>query len=311
MIPRIPMRRFRFRYSLRTAGVLVTLFCIWLGWHANRARHQRIAVEQLHSIRATVVYDRQVGELYVPSWIRTKIGDDFFLNVVEVRLHDYRVGRQSLPLPPSQIDLAVDAMRYLPRLRQVTFNHTQIRDEDLQRFAPLASQVESLYFNEFHGRLTGDGIRYLARWPRLRELTVHGNSLNKASLKYLVDLPALEVFGWGRGNLDETAFAALSQCKQLERLQIFMCWFEGISLAKLQSAKRLKAVTLHNCGPQSAWPGGLLVGDPSSPLPNYQFRPIDEFSEDVLHDPDKQYRKYHDWLDKILPGVKISEFSSS
>ncbi len=38
-------RRF-FRYSLRTLFVVVTVFCVWMGITAKRARDQRLAQER-------------------------------------------------------------------------------------------------------------------------------------------------------------------------------------------------------------------------------------------------------------------------
>ena len=187
---------FRIRYSLRMVAVAMTLICVWFGWIAHQARKQTAAIAQLRDLSATVGYDRRPEELYVPTWIRASLGDDYFINVVEVSLHDQRSGRQSVEFSTSQIIKAVEAMSQLPRLRQISFNHTRIRDDQLVHFARLAPQIESLYFNESHNdHLTGDSIRHLASWPRLRELTIHTWFLDAKHLKHLPNLSALKSFG--------------------------------------------------------------------------------------------------------------------
>lgn len=287
----------------------VTLICIWVGWIAHQARQQTAAVAQLRDLRATVGYDRRPEELYVPTWIRASLGDDYFINVVEVSLHDQRSGRQSVEFSTSQITQAVEAMSQLSRLRQISFNHTRIHDQQLTHFAPLASRIESLYFNESHNsNLTGDGIRHLASWPRLRELTIHSWFLDATHLKHLPNLPALKSFGWC-GSLKAEAFEMIAKCDRLERLSLFSCSFKGSSLLQLRSAKRLKSVFLHNC--TAEYSGSWLVKgdqvvevDPTQK--DYLFRPSGD--RIPLHPPDTSFQE---WLGQLLPGIEIQEFFSS
>ena len=247
-------RRHWFRYSLRTAGVVLTLFCLWLGWLANRAREQPLATERLRSIGAHVKYDRRPEQVPVPTWIRNRLGDDYFVNVVEAVLNDYVVNRKCNSLTPEQFDLAVSAMQRLPRLNKISFNYTGIRDEDLQRFAPLGSQIEVLYFNEsFPGRLRGDSIRHLSQWHRLRELSIDCFALDSAFLTHVQKIPALKILRWSH-EVDKDGLAAIAKCQHLEQLSFFLCRIDGSSLLVLRSAKRLKRLSFHNCSFQFAGP---------------------------------------------------------
>ena len=50
------------RFSLRTFFVLLTVFCVWFGWHVERARQQRKAVEWVVEMGGRVLYDYQRGD---------------------------------------------------------------------------------------------------------------------------------------------------------------------------------------------------------------------------------------------------------
>ena len=110
-----PKRRW-FRFSLRTLFVLVTAFCVWLGWEVNAARRQKEAVEAIVKAGGTIGYDFQIRPAAIPAnllgksqssianelgffrkydidqnaipsapaWLRDHIGSDFFRNVASV-----------------------------------------------------------------------------------------------------------------------------------------------------------------------------------------------------------------------------------
>jgi hypothetical protein len=49
----------RFQFSLRCLFVVVTAFCVWLGFKANSAKKQREAVAKIESVGGIVQYDWQ------------------------------------------------------------------------------------------------------------------------------------------------------------------------------------------------------------------------------------------------------------
>ena len=313
-------RRRRLRFTLRTCLVLLTVFCVWIGFEANRAHEQRIAVEQIQQVAGIVLYDRRDKDSYVPRWLRSLAGDDFFRSVVEVNLHTPMVGRTSRALTPVELDKAVAATRRLAQCRRLKFDYTQIRDDDLARLAPLGGQLESLYFNEFHNRtLTGAGLRHLSGWPRLQELSIYVDNLDPGALKAVAKIPHLERLTLGRGQLDADAFAALGTCGQLRELGLFQCAFDGQALARLKSATRLESISLHNTRGEdgrSTFPGAVptIYLDPTSIPPStgtYQFRPLHNFEEMLQGRSPPQQKLYKEWLERTLPGVKVHEWSSS
>ena len=88
-------RRRWLQFSLRTAFVLLTIGCLWLGWKVNRAGEQREAVEAIEALGGAVLYDwmlvedsqeiksRPVDEQRPrgPDQLRQLLGDDFFQHV--------------------------------------------------------------------------------------------------------------------------------------------------------------------------------------------------------------------------------------
>ena len=83
------------QFSLRTMMVVVTVFCVWLGITAKRARDQKQAVEMIPGLPGLVYYEYQlVDERYTlqppdapglkppgPKWLRQLLGDDYFFSV--------------------------------------------------------------------------------------------------------------------------------------------------------------------------------------------------------------------------------------
>ena len=104
-----PVRRSHrwLQFSLRGLLALLTVFAIWLGVAVNRAREQREAVRAIEAKGGTVQYDWQVslkrtsmiegfehyqvfrkyGSPSGPAWLRRRIGNDYFQNVVSVELY--------------------------------------------------------------------------------------------------------------------------------------------------------------------------------------------------------------------------------
>jgi hypothetical protein len=300
-------------YSVRALLAVTTVICLWLGMLAVGARQQRLAIDQLRSVNATVGYDGRADELWKPVWLRECVGDDFFQTVTQVNINDHQDAQESFPLPFRDLETAVDAMRRLPSLRSITFNYTRLHDDDLRQLAPLAKQIETLNFNEGWGEMTGKGLKYFAGWPHLHQLHVFGPKLDGSTLTHVPAIPALEALTW-TGPLDEAAFENIARCRRLKHLTLNACTFEGKSLIKLRGAFCLASVMLRNCEPE---PAGIITtttkkGDiiSVSPPTSYNFHAGASESEFLLA-PKFSDRHYQQWLNNLLPGISFDELFES
>ncbi len=304
-------KRWHLRFSLRAVGLLMTAVAVALGAWSATARRQRLAVEKLQSLNASVRYSKWPEDLHVPLWLRDWMGNDYFLTAEEVALSDLENGGKSVPLPPEQLDMAVQAMRQLPHVRAITFNNTRLPEEELVRLTPLSEQIESIYINDPWEHMTGTGLRHLAGWPRLKDLDLYTGVVGRKSLEYLKELPALEKLCI-TGELDEAAFEEIAKCERLKNLMLTACSFDGKSLEKLRSAKSLIVLNLHNMTRKTfgvTWTTDHATRiTTESPPTHYYFRTAGTLEnwEDQRHrDPN-----YRDWLDHILPGVEIYQGSN-
>lgn len=159
-------RRRRFRFSVRTLLLLMTLvsipFC-WLGYKVRQAQQQRETVEKIGKLGGVVVYDYEPSLSYGfqhpvnppgPQWLRSLFGVDFLADVDRVWLpFNYPVN-------------GIVHLRSLPSLRQLTIKAVPISDSDLVHFEGL-SNLEDLNLYETH--VSDEGCARLQRaLPKLR-----------------------------------------------------------------------------------------------------------------------------------------------
>jgi hypothetical protein len=296
------LRRRWFQFSSRSVLALTTLVGLWLGVWANRAHTQRQAVQEIRAVAGEVKYNLQHKDR-VPLWLRDKLGDDFFCDVVEATLRHPTVDRTMRALAPDELDRAVAAMRRLPRLRRLEFRSTMICDEDLARLAPLKNQLEELSLNEQRGPFTGAGLKHIQNWPRLRRLDVIAFEFDPQFLTALAAMPNLEILlcdSLATFDLDADAFRAIGRCKCLRLLYLSGCKFDGAAIVALGESKprSLQTISLLNvsAAPKRRPPGAGT----DAPL-EFEFQSA---SYDAS-ESDEYAKQFKVWLDRKLPGVEI------
>jgi hypothetical protein len=92
--PAVKRNRARLSISLRGLMLLVLVLGIWMGWTINRAESRRKAVTALKKNGAIVLYDYEsmrgiktpTATQWVPAWLRSRLGDDYFHNVTYVSM---------------------------------------------------------------------------------------------------------------------------------------------------------------------------------------------------------------------------------
>ncbi|WP_425400614.1 hypothetical protein [Aeoliella sp.] len=260
-------RTFRLRYSLATFLVVLTFFALVVGLYAASARQQRLAVAKLESLGASVGYQSRLQDTIYPEWLTNRLGIDYFIPVHSVQLRKRRDSRKVVPLGADRLAQSVALIQRLPRVKSIRFTGTGIRDEDLALLAPLAPQIEELYFSESrNSELTGSCLQHFANWPRLKRLTLFNGQLDTKSLGHLAGIPSLASLTI-TGTLDKETFSSLAEVRNLTSLTLHSSTFNGRWLAALSNSPRLKSLELRNTTNSFRYRGPYTTeGDPIEPV---------------------------------------------
>ncbi len=228
MVPATPTRRFRPRFRLRTFLVLLTIFCVWLGWHVHGVRRQREAVAAIREYGGFCYYDYQCkegkpdhdSESWAPKLALELLGDDFFHSIVQVGF-DYnarlRSGRDMHSLPTAEIGK-------LSKATVLFLEDYAIDDDDLRHLGRL-TQLEVLAMEHGIG-VTDEGVAHLSRLGKLKVLYIHNSETSDPALKCQLGDRSLEVF---------------SRLPQLSTLRVWGTFTdEGVShLSRLENLREL------------------------------------------------------------------------
>lgn len=173
------LRRPWFRFSVRTLLVLITLLSVWLAIQANRARHQKTAVDEIIAAGGQVLYDYEpsrfekarrlveaaetglpppafVKEPGGPKWLRQLIGNEYFQHVVEVDLRGA---------------------------------HWTDTESVLRHIASL-SDLERLFL--IRADMSDEELRHIGQLTKLKLLVIRDNEITDGALVHLYSLCRLE-----------------------------------------------------------------------------------------------------------------------
>lgn len=227
-------RAWRLRFTLRLVLVALTLNCIWLAIHTQRARQQQRIVAHIQNTWGSVVYDcdhgltrKTVEGSPVPKWLLSRLGKDFFHTVIaahvrgEVQLAEVSKLSSLKDLTIWKEDLTDVDMQHVARLRILqnlmvqSDKHqtlpgdypdtTQIGDGSLATLAAMP-QLEYVYLEGT--RFTGRGLAALADSRSLREINIHNcdatvTAADVEPLRQLGRIKKLAVWRWTEGKGDE------------------------------------------------------------------------------------------------------------
>jgi hypothetical protein len=234
--------------------LLVTVLGAVVGLWSESARRQRLAIEALERLGATVYYDSSLKDVKAPAWLKGRLGEDFFLSVDRVIVANYGSFDDHIePKPaisPEKLDQIVAAVVSLGSIGQLTFSWAGFHDDDLARLLPLDGRLESLRLNErtdlSPGRMKGAGLRHLAGWRGLTEVVLNIDQLDREALAHLKQLPDLKrlVLHDNQRPLDAALLDTLARLPRLETLELTSCIVDGRLLGRLRKSGSLKTVGL-------------------------------------------------------------------
>jgi hypothetical protein len=209
------------RFSIRTLLIVLTIFCVALGWKVERARKQREAVAWVHEMGGSVKYDYEyVDGAYSPKakppgpqWLRKQLGRHFFDDVVEavvlvvgdVTPLSGLTRLERLDVYGSVTD--VTPLAELTRLQELDLNGTELCD-----VTPL-SGLTRLQRLDLRGTQVSD-VTPLSGLTSLKWLTLGGTQVSDVTP--LAGLPSLQwLYLGGTQMSDVTPLSGLTRLRGL------------------------------------------------------------------------------------------------
>lgn len=235
------------RFSLRTLLLAIAAVSIWLGVQVNRARYQRLAVEELRNLGCDIFYDnarRPWGYTWIPAyennrdqvmrdrlWFDKYFSEDLAHNVIEV----------FFPEHANDDDLAI--LKNLPYLTTVELSDSKITNAGLQQLEGLAqlrvlrldnttidddgfihlSKLSSIIGLNLSGTRIGDrGVEIICGLQSLRHLELKGTQLTDRGAKHLAKLKNLDGFlDLSHTKLTDASIPILRQLTKLTVLRLY------------------------------------------------------------------------------------------
>jgi hypothetical protein len=264
-----PGRR-RLHFSLRILLLILAALAIPLGWQANRVWNQRIAVAEIQQLGGRIKYEHDstatMNSLTAvkprkspgPKWLRTILGDDFFMVVTGVDLVDgvltddtlFRIGRlsklKSLNLRIDGIsDLGLSQIARLSELELLTIHARAVTDNGLKQLRHCKA-LKHLQLREA-ARITDAAIAHIAELKNLEFALIDADRLTDESLVHIAKLPNLQGISLHLPLLTGSGLDSLTRLKRLDDL----CLYNGKmtdagikSIAKLNSLKKLRFIDI-------------------------------------------------------------------
>jgi hypothetical protein len=156
----------RFRFSLRSLMVVVTLLSIWMGYYLDSVRRQRQAVQSIRRLHGRITYDDFLEENGIEPrwrrWVRSKLGSEYVEQVDQV----FFTGREIEPIG----------------MGHYGWPKSDICDDDLEMFRDLPAITE---LGLPDTRITDGGVRHLKRLTKLRFLNLTGTGLTPEGVRDL------------------------------------------------------------------------------------------------------------------------------
>jgi hypothetical protein len=237
--------RWKFQFSIRSLLVLTVAVALpfsWLAVEMKWAREQKEAVEAIVKLDAYVLYDYEMdssGRYRVegqnpatPEWLRTILGDDFFMNVAFVEFAN-----------PKATDDDVIHLKVLGTLPYLNLEQTQTTDAGLEQLGGLAQLKE---LNLTGTRITDEGLKHLARMKQLEQLNLSDTRVTDAGLAHLKELNHLQYLILASTQFTLTGLINMDGQRQLNHVDLNSTPITDAGLEHLAGLKQLKLLRIYN-----------------------------------------------------------------
>jgi Leucine-rich repeat (LRR) protein len=202
---KLPSRRKRrwWQFGLPTLLGMVTLSAIGLALIVHPAERQRRDVATVRSLGGRVAYeDGPFARTRIPSWLRKRLGDDYFANVVSVSLDDTQVsdaelahlkgltGLEWLGLDDTKIgNPGLEHLKGLTALQGLGLHNTKVGDTGLEHLKGLTG-LQVLYLN--NTEVSDAGLEHLKGLTALKGLHLNGTYVSDSGLEHVKVLTGLQ-----------------------------------------------------------------------------------------------------------------------
>ena len=231
--PTTPRRR-RLQFSLSGILLLTALVGAWLGPQVNRARRQREVVALVKQFQGELAYDYERdrnGKPPGPKWLRNWLGEDYFVDLIVVRVPGVR------PVDPRLASIGA-----LKRLVTLDLHDGAVDDELARQFGGLL-QLRKLDLGGT--QLTDAGLASLSRLTELRELDVSRTGVTDAGLKTVGRLHHLEVLCLAGDAIDDRGLRELEPLKHLKYLDLAWTRVSDRGLEHFNNLRERMVESLH------------------------------------------------------------------
>ncbi len=303
-------RRLRFRFTLATLLVGVTLLCVGLGYQTQQARRQREAVALICATgECTAVYDYEVGnglsyptEPELSSWLLEAFGKDFFYDVEVLWVGNDNPHRGSRT--PKWDAASLRHVQDLPGLEQLVLCYTRLSDEAMAEL----SRSGSLRKIGFAGvEFTGpQRLAPVARMKQVNALTFHNcESLMTQDLMTLQALPIEQLTVRRLYNVPSDLGAQIAGFRQVQSLELYAVPLTDDDLEAISKLEHLRELNLRHCRPErqlSLADARLIAGMPKLQLVHlYEADCSDEVLRALAACPSLQTIKISWYPDGLTP----------
>ena len=218
--------RHRLQFGLRTLLVFITVFGVWFGFYMQRVRRQKEAARVIREFGGWVHYDFQElptkplefdprAKPWVPEWLLSRLGEDFFFNVAEVNLV-YGTDSGKRKENSNLTNRALPHLNAFPELRQLCLKETQATDDDLRIVGALKSLKRLYFWDAKH--ITDAGVSHLSGLKNLENVHLSFSQISDDGLQILSGLPAIQVISVQGGRFSDRGLGFLKDKNQLRGL---------------------------------------------------------------------------------------------
>ena len=222
----------KFRFSMRTLFILVTLLCVLLvplSVKLYQARQQRLAVEWVLANGGKVSLNEsgEVVKVFFSDY-NTQITDAGLVHLKGL------TSLKSLSLDHTQIsDTGLEHLKSLTSLRALILTGTQITDAGLKHLKGL-TRLDQLYLGGT--QITDAGLKHLKGLTSLRALHLTGTQVTGTGLVHLKDMTRLRHLNLNNTQITDAGVEHLKGLTSLTHLGLERTQVTNAGLSELKAA---------------------------------------------------------------------------